>query len=127
MKLHWHSILPFCFVLGGGMAIGNVHSAMSRGAIPSPMGYIFMGITFLSILAGLTLSRYYEGLPSVGYWGAFGCAAYVMVFGIIDIASTLSNPVVVPILFHEYLLPIAAALQVIKLLFEKSTGTSVRA
>jgi len=91
MKLHSHSILPFCFVLGGGMAIGNVHSAMSRGVIPSPMGYIFMSITFLSILAGLTLSRYYEGLPSVGYWGAFGCAVYVMVFGIVDIASSLSQ------------------------------------
>ncbi len=58
MKLHWHSILPFSIVLGGGMAVGSLHNAMARGVIPAPMGYVFIGLTILDLLAGLILARY---------------------------------------------------------------------
>lgn len=127
MKLHWHSILPFGMVLGGGMAVGSLHNAMARGVIPSPMGYIFIALVFFDIVAGLILSRYYEGLPSVGYWGALGWAGYVAFIGIVNVVTTLSAPTVDPMLFHEFLLPVVGTLQVIKLLVEKFSGASQKA
>jgi len=127
MKLHWHSILPFGMVLGGGMAVGSLHNAMARDVIPAPMGYIFIAIVFLDIVAGLILSRYYEGLPAVGYWGALGWAGFVAFTGVFNVVTTLSAPTVAPLLFHEYLLPVVGTLQVIKLLVERFSGISQKA
>ncbi|VAW32119.1 hypothetical protein MNBD_CHLOROFLEXI01-124 [hydrothermal vent metagenome] len=124
MKFHWHSILPFGIILAGGMAVGSLHNAISRDVIPVPIGSIFILLSFFNIIVGLILSRYYEGLPSVGYWGAFGLAAYVAFGGIFNIVTT---PELDSLLFHEYLLPIVGILQVIKLLVEKFSKTSVKA
>jgi len=121
MKLHWHSILPFCIVLGSGMAVGSLHNAMSRDTIDAPFGYLLIAYVFVGLVAGLILARYYEGLSAPGYGGALGWAGFVAFGGIANILSTedLST-----FLFHEYLLPIVGVLQVGKLLTEKLAGSS---
>jgi len=127
MKLHVHSILPFLIVISGGMGIGSLHNAMARSVIGPVVGYIFIGAALLELLTGLAMSRYYEGLPSIGYWGAVGLTAFVFAGGMFNIITTLSAPTPDPMLFHEYLGPVAGGLQLVKLLVEKFVIKTVKA
>ena len=88
MKLNAHTLLPVLIMLGGGMAVGSIHNAMSHGRIEGAFGYTALAILFLMFLAGLGLLRYYDDRASGKYGIALGLALFVAIMGIINVAST---------------------------------------
>lgn len=121
MKLNAHTLLPVLIMLGGGMAVGSIHNAMSHGRIDAAFGYIALVLLLLMFLAGLGLLRYYDDRASGKYGIALGLALFIAVMGIINAATT---PTWEAMLFHEYLLPITGVLQTIKLFTERSSAGS---
>lgn len=116
-------LLPFFIILAGGMAVGSIHNAQMREAMPgifTVMGAIFILFSLLELLMGLLLWRYYEKLPPFGWFAAVMASVFVIVIGAINMLTTLqAEGTLAGWLFHEYLGPIAGVAQLIKLLIER--------
>lgn len=117
------TILPILLTLAGGMAIGSLHNAQMRGALPgltTPFGLILIVTTVLIFIAGLVLWRYYDRPGSVTFGMAMGFGSVALLMELGNLASTLADKgSLAGWLFHEYLGLVVASLQFVKMLWER--------
>ena len=117
------TILPILLTLAGGMAVGSLHNAQMRGAMPgltTPFGLILIVTTVLVFTAGLVLLRYYDRPGSVAFGLAMGFASVALLMELGNLATTLMDKgSLTGWLFHEYLGLTVASLQFVKLLWER--------
>ncbi|MDE3090693.1 MAG: hypothetical protein KGJ80_15065 [Chloroflexota bacterium] len=118
-----NTILPILLTLAGGMAVGSIHNAQSRGALPgvtTPMGLVLILATLLLFVIGLVLLRYYDRPGSITFGVAMGCASVALFLELGNMATTvMTEGSFAGMLFHEYLGLVVAVLQFVKLLWER--------
>ena len=118
-----NTILPILLTLAGGMAVGSIHNAQSRGVLPgisTPFGVFLILAVLLIFLSGLVLLRYYDRPGSVKFGAALGFASLALVLELMNGATSLMDGGgLAGWLFHEYLGVVVSILLFAKLLFEK--------
>lgn len=122
-RTNWVALLlPFLIILAGGMAVGSIHNAQMRDVIPgitTPMGAILIGLSFVQLIVGLLLWRYYERLSPLNWLGAVVASVFVIILGVLNAVTTIqAEGSLDGWLFHEYLGPVVGLLQLIKLFME---------
>ena len=117
-----NTILPILLTLAGGMAVGSIHNAQSRGAVPgltTPLGWFLIVTTLLLFAFGLVLLRYYDRPGSIKYSVALTCASIALFFELGNLGMSASDGSIASMLFHEYMGPVVAVLLFGKLLLER--------
>lgn len=117
------TILPILLTLAGGMAVGSIHNAQMRGALPgltTPFGLTLIVLTAFVFIAGLVLLRYYDHPGSIKFGVALGAGSTALALELVNLATTLvGEGSLARWLFHEYLGLGVAVLQFVKLLWER--------
>jgi hypothetical protein len=117
------TILPILLTLAGGMALGSLHNAQMRGALPgltTAFGLILIVTTVIVFIAGLVLLRYYDRPGSVTFGAALALGSLALLMELSNLATTLMDKgSLTGWLFHEYLGLTVASLQFVKLLWER--------
>ncbi len=124
-----HTLLPILLTLAGGMAVGSIHNAQSRGALAgltTPFGLVFILLALIIFVAGLVLLRYYDHPGSVTFSVAMVFAGLALLGELGNFAANVAEPGGLGrMLFHEYLGLVVAVLQFGKLLWERGKSRSI--